>query len=99
VRRHPGELLEALVLLGDRLGVERHERFDRRLREHVHRLIESGNERDAVGRVRRLGQKRHLLGDERDEHAVQHLILAEDLVERSTLTVPQRPQLPCLLHD
>ena len=73
---HPRKFLEALVLFRDRLGIEGHECFDRRLRQDVDRLIESRDDRDTVGRRRRQVETLHLLEDERDQHAAQDLIFA-----------------------
>jgi hypothetical protein len=40
-----------------------------------------------------------LLQDERDEHAIQHLVFPQDLVERRALPVTQRAELARLLED
>ena len=99
VRRHPRELLEPLVLIRDRLRVERDERFHGRLRQDVHRLVQARDERDALGRRRYGCEPLHFLQHEGDEHAAQHLVFAQYLVQRRALAVPERAELARLVEN
>ena len=77
---HPRELFKPLVLFGNRLRVQRDERFNRRLRQHIDRLIQPEDERHTLRRRGHGTESFHLFEHEGDEHAPEQLVLAEHLM-------------------
>jgi hypothetical protein len=99
VRRHTRELFETFALLGDGLRIQGDERFHRRLRQHIHGLVQPRHQHHACRWLWRDTEPVHFLQDEGDKDIAQHVILPQQLVQGGLLRVSERSQFAGLFED